>query len=148
MNELGFATLRMFGGNSPCVQIDTGSDDYLVCDLGSGARAFAQHMMRTHGPAKKQPCHFDMQWDYIMGFALFAPIYIPGNRVIIYGCHEELEAAFRAAARAAKLSGGIRSVGLKGGVCHPEARGSRGYLRPKRLGHAARTWRWFVLLPI
>ena len=88
-----------FGGNSPCVQIDTGHDEYLLCDLGSGARAFAQHMLRTHGPARKQTYHFVMShlhWDHIMGFPLFAPIYIPvGNRVVIYGCHAELEAAFR-----------------------------------------------------
>lgn len=98
MNELDFATSHTFGGNSPCVQIDTDCDEYLLCDLGSGARAFAQQVMRTHGPAKKQTYHFvmsHMHWDHIMGLPLFAPIYIPGNRVIIYGCNEQLEAAFR-----------------------------------------------------
>lgn len=100
LNDLDFAVSHTFGGNSPCVQIasDAGGDKYLLCDLGSGARAFAQHMMRTHGPAKPQTYHFvmsHMHWDHIMGFPLFAPIYIPGNRVFIYGCHAELEAAFR-----------------------------------------------------
>jgi phosphoribosyl 1,2-cyclic phosphodiesterase len=98
LNDLDFAVSHTFGGNSPCVQVDTGGNEYLLCDLGSGARAFAQHMMRTHGPAKKQTYHFVMShlhWDHIMGFPLFTPIYIPGNRVVIYGCHKELEAAFR-----------------------------------------------------
>lgn len=98
LHELDFAVSHTFGGNSPCVQIETGGDEHLLCDLGSGARAFAQHMMRTHGLAKKQTYHFvmsHMHWDHIMGFPLFTPIYIPGNRVIVYGCHEQLEAAFR-----------------------------------------------------
>ena len=98
LNELDFAVSHTFGGNSPCVQIDTGNDEHLLCDLGSGARAFAQHMMRMHGPARQQTYHFvmsHMHWDHIMGFPLFAPLYIAGNRVIIYGCHAQLEAAFR-----------------------------------------------------
>jgi hypothetical protein len=39
--ELGFAASATFGGNSSCVQIDTGGPEYLLCDLGSGAREFA-----------------------------------------------------------------------------------------------------------
>jgi phosphoribosyl 1,2-cyclic phosphodiesterase len=98
MQDLDFAVSHTFGGNSPCVQIDTGGSEYLLCDLGTGARAFAQQVMRTHGPAKPQTYHVVMShlhWDHIMGFPLFAPIYIPGNHVFIYGCHEQLEAAFR-----------------------------------------------------
>ncbi len=34
-------------------------------------------------------------WDHIMGFPFFVPAYIPGNKVIIYGCHDYLEEAYR-----------------------------------------------------
>lgn len=98
LNDLDFAVSHTFGGNSPCVQIDTGDDDLLLCDLGSGARAFAQHVIRTHGHTRTHTYHFvmsHMHWDHIMGLLLFTPLYIPGNRVVIYGCHAELEAAFR-----------------------------------------------------
>jgi phosphoribosyl 1,2-cyclic phosphodiesterase len=35
-----------------------------------------------------------LHWDHIQGFPFFTPAYIPGNRVNIYGCHEELRKAF------------------------------------------------------
>src|SRR5258706_11109632 len=41
-----------FGGSSSCVQIDVGGDEYVLCDLGSGVRAFGSHLLATHGPAK------------------------------------------------------------------------------------------------
>jgi phosphoribosyl 1,2-cyclic phosphodiesterase len=38
--ELDFAVSHTFGGNSSCVEIITGHRDYVLCDLGSGARVF------------------------------------------------------------------------------------------------------------
>jgi phosphoribosyl 1,2-cyclic phosphodiesterase len=98
MNELDFAVSHTFGGNSPCVQIDVGSSEYLLCDLGSGARVFGNHVLATDGFAKSNTFHVLMShvhWDHIMGFPFFTPAYLPGNHVRIYGCHEVLEEAFR-----------------------------------------------------
>jgi phosphoribosyl 1,2-cyclic phosphodiesterase len=36
-----------------------------------------------------------MHWDHIMGFPFFRPAYVPSSRIRIYGCHENLEHAFR-----------------------------------------------------
>ena len=36
-----------------------------------------------------------LHWDHIMGFPLFTPAYIPGHKIIIHGCHQLLEQAFR-----------------------------------------------------
>ena len=36
-----------------------------------------------------------LHWDHIMGLPFFMPAYIPGNRIVIYGSHAELEAALR-----------------------------------------------------
>jgi phosphoribosyl 1,2-cyclic phosphodiesterase len=36
-----------------------------------------------------------VHWDHIVGFPFFVPIYIPGNTIRIYGCHDVLEKAFR-----------------------------------------------------
>ena len=87
-----------FGGNSSCVQIDVGGPEYILCDMGSGARVFGNHMLATHGPAKGQTYHVFMShlhWDHIMGLPFFTPAYIPGNTVRFYGCHATLEEAFR-----------------------------------------------------
>jgi phosphoribosyl 1,2-cyclic phosphodiesterase len=96
--EREFPGPSTYGGNSSCVQIDIGGSDYVLCDLGSGARPFANHVLMTHGPRKANTFHVFMShlhWDHIMGFPFFVPIYIPGNTIRIYGCHDVLEEAFR-----------------------------------------------------
>jgi phosphoribosyl 1,2-cyclic phosphodiesterase len=55
-------------------------------------------VLARHGAATPQ--RFDIfmshvHWDHIMGLPFFGPAYIPGNRINIHGCHEELEAALR-----------------------------------------------------
>ena len=97
-NELEFSVSHTFGGHSPCVQIDCGGEEYVLCDLGSGARPFGNTVIATRGAQTPAVYHVFMShvhWDHIMGFPLFSPAYIPGNRIRIYGCHDVLEAAFR-----------------------------------------------------
>jgi len=97
-NDLGFAIAGTYGGHSSCVQIATGSAEHIICDLGSGVRPFGQSMLARFGPDTPQTYHVFMShvhWDHIMGFPFFTPAYIPGNRIVIHGCHAELEEAFR-----------------------------------------------------
>ncbi len=97
-HELGFTVSHTFGGNSSCVEIETGDGDYVLCDMGSGARPFGLQVLARHGPARPQTFHVFMShlhWDHIMGFPFFPPAYIPGNRIRVYGCHATLEEAFR-----------------------------------------------------
>jgi phosphoribosyl 1,2-cyclic phosphodiesterase len=95
--ELPWAATHTFGGNTSCVQIDTGGPEYIICDLGSGLREFGASMMLAHGPAKPQIYNIFMShlhWDHIMGFPFFPPAYIPGNIIRIYSCHPDPRAAF------------------------------------------------------
>jgi phosphoribosyl 1,2-cyclic phosphodiesterase len=98
VDSLGFDVAGTFGGHTSCMQIDTGDPAYVICDLGSGVRPFGQAVLAQHGPAS--PKHYDIfmshvHWDHIMGLPFFAPAYIPGNRIVIYGGHEALEMALR-----------------------------------------------------
>jgi phosphoribosyl 1,2-cyclic phosphodiesterase len=96
--ELSFAESGTFGGNSSCVQVDVGGPDYLLCDLGSGVREFSLAAIAKHGPKAPQTYHIlvsHVHWDHIMGFPFFIPCFIPGNRVVIYSCHDKLEQAIR-----------------------------------------------------
>ena len=96
-NELGFDVRGTFGGHSSCVQLITGSE-HVIFDMGSGARALGQSFLQRFGPGNPQTYHVFMShvhWDHIMGFPFFAPVYIPGNRIVIHGCHAVLEEAFR-----------------------------------------------------
>jgi phosphoribosyl 1,2-cyclic phosphodiesterase len=98
VDGLGLAVAGTYGGHSPCVEIETGGADYVVCDMGSGLRPFGQAAIARHGPASPQTYHVfvsHVHWDHIMGLPFFTPAYIPGNRVRFYGGHPELEAALR-----------------------------------------------------
>jgi phosphoribosyl 1,2-cyclic phosphodiesterase len=95
--SLPFANRGTYGGHSSCLQLETGGADYLVCDMGSGLRPFGQAAMAQRA-GKAQTFHIFMShlhWDHIMGLPFFVPAFIPGNRVVIYGSHLELEAALR-----------------------------------------------------
>ena len=96
--SLPFSVRGTFGGNTSCVEIITGGDEYVICDLGTGVREFGNRVLREHGPGRKHTFNIFLShphWDHIMGFPFFAPAYIPGNRICIYGCHGVLREALR-----------------------------------------------------
>jgi phosphoribosyl 1,2-cyclic phosphodiesterase len=98
VDGLAFAAAGTYGGASACVEIETGGPEYVICDLGSGVRGFGQAALARHGPASPQTYHVFMShvhWDHIMGLPFFAPAYIAGNRIHIYGSHPWLESALR-----------------------------------------------------
>ena len=93
-----FPDPHTWGGNSSCVELDLGTSEYVLCDMGSGARVFGNRVMSRARPPGGHTFHVFMShvhWDHIMGFPFFVPAYIPGNTVRMYGCHEVLETAFR-----------------------------------------------------
>ena len=97
-SEPDFPLSHTFGGNSACVQLDSGAADYVLCDLGSGVREFGNRALARDGASKPNVYHVflsHLHWDHIMGFPFFAPAYMPGNTIRIYGCHKELEYALR-----------------------------------------------------
>jgi phosphoribosyl 1,2-cyclic phosphodiesterase len=101
-DDLGFEVSGTYGGNSSCVEVEVWDPattrEHIILDLGSGVRALAGAKLARYGPGNPQTYHVFMShlhWDHIMGFPFFTPAYIPGNRIIIYGCHKELETAFR-----------------------------------------------------
>ena len=96
-NDLDFSISQTYGGHSPCVEIETGRAEYLVCDMGSGARAFGGRIMSAQksGMIVVNVLMSHVHWDHIMGFPFFAPAYVPGARIRIFGCHDVIEKAFR-----------------------------------------------------
>ncbi len=94
--ELPFSVAGTFGGNSACVEIKAGGEEYVLCDLGSGVREFGNRVLAQHGPGRKACYNVFMShvhWDHIMGFPFFGPAYIPGNTIRIHGCHSVLREA-------------------------------------------------------
>jgi phosphoribosyl 1,2-cyclic phosphodiesterase len=94
--DLPFSVRGTFGGNTSCIEIVTGNNEHLLCDLGTGLRDFGNHVLDRHG-RDRQHC-FNVflshpHWDHIEGFPFFAPAYIAGNRIRVHGCHKHLREA-------------------------------------------------------
>jgi phosphoribosyl 1,2-cyclic phosphodiesterase len=131
VDGLGIVVSGTYGGHSPCVEIETGGSEYVLCDLGTGVRPFGQGVLARHGAASPQSYHVFMShvhWDHIMGFPLFTPAYIPGNRIRIYGGHAILEEAIRRQHAApsfpvdfAALGASIEFIQLEPGKVHEVA---------------------------
>ena len=90
---LPFHKRATFGGNTPCVEVRS-HEDFLVFDAGSGIRLLGKVLMagafgRGEGTAHILLSH--THWDHIMGFPFFSPAFVPGNRIIFYGCHDDIE---------------------------------------------------------
>ena len=76
-----------FGGNTTCLEIRT-DKRLLIIDLGTGAKPLGDKLMETD--FKKGPMDMDIfishtHWDHIMGFPMFAPLFIPGTKMRIRG---------------------------------------------------------------
>jgi phosphoribosyl 1,2-cyclic phosphodiesterase len=98
LDRLPFPAAGTYGGHTSCVEIETGGPEFLLCDLGSGARPFGLSAMSRRTGGAPQTFHIFMShlhWDHIMGLPFFVPAFVAGNRVIIYGSHRELESALR-----------------------------------------------------
>jgi phosphoribosyl 1,2-cyclic phosphodiesterase len=97
IETLPFAVRGTYGGNTSCTEIVTGGDEYVLCDMGTGAREFGNSILAKYGPGKKNRFNIFMShlhWDHVMGFPFFTPSYIPGNVIRIHGCHQAMRETF------------------------------------------------------
>ncbi len=94
---LPFFQRATFGGNTPCVEVCWG-DDRLILDAGTGIRSLGKALMDGLAGKGQATLHILLShthWDHIMGFPFFEPAYVPGNQIVLYGGHEDLEARIR-----------------------------------------------------
>lgn len=98
---LPFHLRSTYGGNTSCVEIK-GGEAYILCDAGTGLREFGARLAQS-GAGTGNTFHLFLShphWDHIQGFPFFIPAYIPGNSIVIHGCHPEIESVFTAQQRA------------------------------------------------
>ncbi|MBA4417787.1 MAG: MBL fold hydrolase [Syntrophus sp. (in: bacteria)] len=97
--NLPFSAMGTYGSNTSCIEI-VGGNEFVLCDAGTGIRDFGNHILNTASQQKDDsPKVFNilmshLHWDHIQGFPFFTPAYKAGNRINIFGFHEELEKAF------------------------------------------------------
>lgn len=96
--ELDFPTRGGFGGATSCVEIESGNEAFVVCDMGSGLREFGISAFRRCAEGHPRLYHFflsHMHWDHIMGFPYFGPAFDPGATIVIHSGHPDAETALR-----------------------------------------------------
>jgi phosphoribosyl 1,2-cyclic phosphodiesterase len=72
-----------YGGNTSCVQVTLDDGTELVLDAGTGIRGLG---LATE--ADGRPIHIlltHLHLDHIQGLMFYAPLFRPGNQVIVYG---------------------------------------------------------------
>ena len=84
------------GGNTSCVTVSEG-EEMLILDAGTGLRRLGQEMVAQTLPGSRTLrlllSHF--HWDHLMGFAFFAPAFIPGNKIVVYTPKTQAKAYFQ-----------------------------------------------------
>jgi phosphoribosyl 1,2-cyclic phosphodiesterase len=76
-----------FGGNTSCIEIRAG-EKVVIIDAGSGLKDLGNYLL-SHD-MKKAPLNADIflthtHLDHIIGFPMFAPLFVPGTRLRIWG---------------------------------------------------------------
>jgi phosphoribosyl 1,2-cyclic phosphodiesterase len=83
----GPATVR-YGGNTACVEMRTNGGTFFIFDSGTGIRELGLHLARQGGPVSAHLMLGHTHWDHISGFPFFTPVFVPGNRLMIYGARD------------------------------------------------------------
>lgn len=78
-------TLR-YGGNTPCVEVRCG-DTLIIIDAGTGIRELGNELMAAGPPVHAHLLITHTHWDHLQGFPFFAPAYVPGHTIQVYGCY-------------------------------------------------------------
>ena len=97
VESLPFHIGGTYGGSTSCVELSASENNVVLLDMGSGARLAGQEALRrlSGRPGEFHIFMSHLHWDHIMGFPFFTPAYIPGQRIHIYGCHDQMKNAFR-----------------------------------------------------
>jgi phosphoribosyl 1,2-cyclic phosphodiesterase len=95
----GESTVR-YGGNTSCIQVqaDGVTDRAVILDAGSGIRPLGNALLVGGNPVQVDLLLTHTHWDHIQGFPFFAPMFVPGNALRIWGAKQsdvDLESILR-----------------------------------------------------
>ncbi len=73
-----------YGGDTSCVEVQTGSGEVIILDAGTGIRALGKRL--AAGKARRINLLLThAHWDHLSGFPFFKPLYRKGFEIRIYG---------------------------------------------------------------
>jgi len=73
-----------YGGNTTCLEIWSDDGQLIILDAGTGIFPLA-HSLMDRLPVHAHIFNTHSHWDHIQGLPFFIPLFVPGNRVNIYG---------------------------------------------------------------
>ena len=78
-----------YGGNTPCVSVEVGEEPLTIFDCGSGIKRLSDAIM-SRGAQRLSARIFisHTHWDHINTIPFFAPLYIRGNQIEVFGPHQ------------------------------------------------------------
>lgn len=82
----GPKTVR-YGGNTTCIEVWTDDGQLIILDAGTGIFPLSQTLLA------QMPVHVHIfsthtHWDHIQGLPFFIPLFVPDNKVSIYGAYD------------------------------------------------------------
>ncbi|MCB1146774.1 MAG: MBL fold metallo-hydrolase [Leptospiraceae bacterium] len=100
ISNLPFSLRGTYGGNTTCIEVNTGPDDkdILIIDAGTGLRGLGNSLFGRDRMKGKDLLTFLMthtHWDHIQGLPFFGPIYVPGNTVNFISSFDDIEERLR-----------------------------------------------------
>jgi phosphoribosyl 1,2-cyclic phosphodiesterase len=79
----GERTVR-YGGNTTCLEVRTDTNELIILDGGTGIFPLAQTLLKEM-PLTASILNTHSHWDHIQGLPFFIPIFIPGNKIKLFG---------------------------------------------------------------
>ena len=84
----GEKTVR-YGGNTTCIEIRSDDNQLIILDGGTGIFPLAQSLL-AELPITAHIFNTHSHWDHIQGLPFFIPIFIPGNKIRLYGAFDPI----------------------------------------------------------
>ncbi len=78
-----------YGGNTTCIEVRSAEDDLIILDGGTGIIPLSQTLLKSL-PVTAHIFNTHSHWDHIQGLPFFIPIFIPGNKLCLYGAYDPI----------------------------------------------------------